>query len=222
VVIAIFDVCDGTAGAIPEWAPRTIRDIRKELTRSFVEDPRTRVAEREELDKLLEEKDLELADFSFDDQRDLFGKFLYANVMIFIEAYRSAEGISLCFKVVDTDTGEIDSIDSSLSLDKKGNPQDLAEAVYAKAREVIHAKHPLRGRVAAVKGNLVILNVGANVGIKKGDVLDVLESEEGGIKGRRIGRIMAVNDTADPDQAICEILEGNGFTERLRVELAGR
>jgi len=222
VVIAIFDVCDGMAGTLPEWAPEIIRDIRKGLTHSFVEDPRTRVAEREELDKLLEEKDLELSDFSFDDQRDLFGKFLYANVMIFLEGYRSSEGISLCYKVVDTDTGEIDTIDSSLTLARKDNPRDLAGTIYAGARDVIYAKHPLRGRVATVKGNLVILNVGANVGIRKGDIFEVLESVEGGIKGMRIGRIMAVNDMADPDQAICEILEGKGFTERLRVELVGR
>jgi CHAT domain-containing protein len=219
LVIAIFDIFDEEQEPLPDWVTRIIKDLEKKLTQHFVEDARTRVAERDELDKLLEEKDLELSDFPFNDQKDIFGKFLYAGVMIFLRGYRSSEGLSLYYKVVDVETGEIDKINSSLKLSKKEKPDDLAELVYFEAKKVIYYKYPLKGRIAMVKENLVILNIGAEVGIRKGDVFDVFGSDNKALKGRRIGKIMAINDTVDPTKAICEILEGKGFTNGLRVEM---
>ncbi len=222
LVIAIFDICNDEPEPVPDWVSRIIKDVEKKLTRHFVEDARIRVAERDELDKLLEEKDLELSDFSFNDQKDIFGKFLYAGIMIFLRGYRSSEGFSLCYKVVDADSGEIDKIDSGIVLSKKENAEDLADLIYMQAKDVIYAKQPLRGRIAMVKENLIILNIGSEVGISKGDVFDVFESDNEAIKGRRIGKIMAINDTVDPTKAVCEAIEGEGFIEGLRVEFTRR
>jgi CHAT domain-containing protein len=222
LVIAVFDSCNEEPEPVPDWVSRIIKDTEKKLTRHFVEDARIRVAERDELDKLLEEKDLELSDFSFNDQKDIFGKFLYAGIMIFLKGYRSSEGLSLCYKVVDTDSGEIDKIDSGIALSKKENAEDLADLIYSQAKDVIYAKQPLRGRIAMVKENLIILNIGSEVGVRKGDVFDVFESDNEAVKGRRIGKIMAINDTVDPTKAICEAIEGKGFIEGLRVEFTRR
>jgi hypothetical protein len=222
LVIAIFDVFDEEQEPLPDWVNRIIKDIDKRLTRHFVDDARVRVAERDELAKLLEEKDLELSDFSFNDQRDIFGKFLYAGVMIFLKGYRSPEGLSLCYKVIDADSGEIDKIDSGINLSKKENAEDLAELIYMQAKDVMYEKQPLRGKISMVKENLVILNIGSNVGVRKGDVFDVFDSANEAVKGRRIGKIMAINDTADPTKAVCEAIEGRGFVEGLRVEFTRR
>ncbi|MGA1842605.1 MAG: CHAT domain-containing protein [bacterium] len=222
LVMAIFDVFDEEQEPLPDWVNRIIKDIDKRLTRRFVEDAWVRVAERDELDKLLEEKDLELSDFSFNDQKDIFGKFLYAGVMVFLKGYRSPEGLSLCYKVVDADSGEIDKIDSGISLSKKENTEDLAEFIYMQAKEAIYAKRPLRGRIAMVKENLVILNIGSKVGVRKGDVFDVFDSGNEVVKGRCIGKIIAINDTVDPTKAVCEAIEGKEFVEGLRVEFTTR
>jgi len=202
VVIAIFDIFDEESEALPDWTIRIIGDLQKRLTGRFVEDIRTRVAERKDLDKLLAEKDLELSDFSFTEQKDLFGRFLFANVMIFLEGYKTSDGISLNYKVVDADTGEIDRIDSSFTLSKKADPDLLAESIYSGAREIIYQKHPLQGRIADVRENLVVLNIGAHMGIRKGDVFDVFGSENASLKGIRIGKLMALNDVIDPEKAI--------------------
>ncbi|MGA1868348.1 MAG: CHAT domain-containing protein [bacterium] len=219
VVIAIFDIVDIDTDPLPEWALRMIRDLGIKLTGHFIEDRRVRVAEREELDKLLEEKDLKLSDFSFDDQKDIFGRFLYAGIMLFLKGYKSAEGLSLCYKVVDTETGEIDKIDSGIQLAKRVKSKDLAASIYLQAKEVIYAKYPLRGKIVMGQENRIFLNIGAESGVKKGDIFAVFGSDTQGIKGEQIGKLRIMGDPIDPASAQCEVLEGEGFSSGLRVEI---
>ena len=223
IVIAIFSLFDQEEdNPLPDWAIRTIKDMDKKLNGHFVEDAWIRVAERKELDKLLEEKDLELSDFSFGDQKDLFARFLYTRVMLFLEGYQSSEGLSLCYKVVDAETGEIDKIDSSVKLSRKEILSDSVKSIYTQARQVIYAKYPLRGRIAAIQDKLVVLNIGAEVGIRKGDIFEVFSSDNQGFKRKRIGKIKVTNETIDQTTAQCEILEGRQLEKGLRVEVADK
>ena len=220
-MIAVFSIFnDDTNHPLPDWAVRKIKDVDKQVTEHFVEDAYVRVAERKELDKLLEEKDLELSDFSFGDQKDLFSRFLYARVMLFLKGYQSSDGLSLCYKVVDAETGEIDKIDSSAKLSQKEILNDLGKSIYTQAKKVIHNKYPLRGRIASIQDNLVVLNIGAEVGIEKGDLFQVFGSETPGAQGKRIGKIKVINEAVDQTSAQCEILEGKELRKGLRVEVA--
>ena len=219
VVLAIFHISGEETKPVPEWVIRITDDLEKGLTRHFVEDMRIRVAERKELDRLLEEKDLELSDFSFNEQKDLFGRFLFARVMLFLTPYTSSNGLSLTYKLVDADTGEIKNIASELPLSKKVDLQGLGESIYRNIAGMIRSHYPIRGRIASVKENITLLNIGSEVGITPGDVFDVYASED---KGQIIGKIRVFQDSVDPIQAKCEILEGEGFSRGSLVEIAGR
>ena len=84
---------------------------------------------------------------------------------------------------------------------------------------MIRSHYPIRGRIASVKENIMLLNIGSEVGITPGDVFNVYASED---KGQRIGRIRVFQDSVDPVHAKCEILEGEGFSLGSMVEIAGR
>jgi len=217
VALAIFNISYKNRDSFPDWAVKLLTDTEKKLNQCFVEDLRIKVVEREELDMILEEKDLALSDFSFKDYRELFGRFLYARIMLFIEGFNSSEGICLCYKVVSSDTGEIDKISSNLIITQKGSPESLAEAIYLPVKEAIYAKHPLRGRIASVENNLIFLNIGMEMGVKVGDVFIVYDTNNKRIKRKSIGKIRVIDKMTS--SALCEILEGKGFLDGLPVEL---
>jgi CHAT domain-containing protein len=141
LVIAVLSVFDAEAEHLPDWSIRTIKDLERKITQRFVETPLIKVAERKDMDKLLEEKDLELSDFSLSDQRELFGKFLYAKIMLFLNGYQSSEGISVCYKLVNGETGAIDKINSNIKLTRKERPDDLAIVIYQETRKVIDSQY---------------------------------------------------------------------------------
>ncbi|MGA1874422.1 MAG: CHAT domain-containing protein, partial [bacterium] len=221
-VIAIFNISEQDREILPGWASRMILDLERKLTQILVEDNRIRVAERKELDRLLEEKDLQLSDFPLHEQKDLFGRFLYARMMFFLQGYPATDGLSLCYRIVDTGTGEIEKINSGLRLIKSGKPDELARSMHAEMKELMRRKFPLRGRITMVRDNLVVLNIGTGEGVREEDIFEVFDSEQEGGQKMKIGRIKDLGGAVEASKTSCIILEGKNFSKGLWVEIAAR
>ena len=87
--------------------------------------------ERDELDKLLREYELELIDLPLEDAqyKNALIEFLFAERMLFLEVFKSGDDICLWYKLDDVRKGESFKMDS-LIITKKKNASFLAERIY--------------------------------------------------------------------------------------------
>jgi hypothetical protein len=220
MTITIFQFFDKSEPA-PGWTVKIIKELDRKLTQNFEQDKRTRIAERNVLDKILIEKHLELIDLPLDNEeyQKLFGEFLYARTMILLEAFESVkDGFYLCYKLIDITKGEIYKIDSDTELTDRLDPEILAQKIYAATRFSIYKQHPLRGKIVALQNNIAVINIGSDVGVQEEDIFLVFDPTV--IIGRKkaIGRIQVVSSALDEKIAECEILVGRDLSEGLKVE----
>ncbi len=146
------------------------------------------MVERAVLDKLLGELKLGSSDLADPDTALKLGKVLAAKV-IATGSYRSegdkANTVSL--RLIDTETTDI-----VLPLSERQTGPFVPSAVAANFAKTIAQtlkdKYPLKGRIALVDGNTVIINLGKKHNIAPGMVFDVLgEGEAIELNGRVLG-----------------------------------
>jgi CHAT domain-containing protein len=212
--MAIFLISDPSEG-LSHWANKIIRSLNRQLTELFADDARLRLAERRYLDKILKEKALKLSDWPLDaSDRVLFGKLLYARIMLFIEGCKESDGIYICYKLVDAEPGEILKSNSDIKLTKNAKTYDLAKMIYSQINKEIFINFPLRGRIKEIQNNIVTINIGSEVGVKPGHIFEILDSKE-----NIIGKIMIKNKAINSKNAECEVIEGEYLSNGLCVRL---
>lgn len=153
-VIAVFVTFNERERSVPRWVALKLETLNRKIIKQFLKDAKISVAEREELDKLLNERDLVLSDLPWDKpaDRNLFCRFLYARAMLFLDACKGdtdgkdekdgksdkdSERIFLCYKLVDVERAILTGIDDDLELTEKTSVTDIAERVYQRVQKVI-------------------------------------------------------------------------------------
>jgi len=173
------------------------------LSRGLGKSGRVSLVEREKLSSLLDELQISTSDIA-DQERapTMLGKLLGAHLIAAGKIVRISGDNSLTLRVFETDTSRI-----VISIAEPWNDANRAEAItraeQALLRE-IRALYPLKGKIARLKPDEILLNIGVRAGVTPGCVFTVIAegaavSLEGKILGheqKNIGtiKIAAVED----------------------------
>lgn len=147
---------------------------------------RVKVVERALVERVLEELNLGSSQLADPDTALRLGKLFAARLIATGMLLYTPEGVVLSMRLVDTETSGV--VQTAVrALDPAGS---LEEEILKLNREMIRTvmeKYPLRGFVARVNGDEVILSLGAKQGVVKGTRFDVIEEGEGiAYKGKKL------------------------------------
>jgi D-serine deaminase-like pyridoxal phosphate-dependent protein len=85
-----------------------------------------------------------------------------------------------------------------------GNPTELAVAIARQLATTIQDKYPLKGRIALVEGERVIINLGKKHGVSAGQAFNVIER---GAPIELNGRVLGHRDTRIAQIVVTEVQE---------------
>ncbi|MGH7822707.1 MAG: CsgG/HfaB family protein, partial [Candidatus Binatia bacterium] len=144
------------------------------LTRALQESGRVKVVEREIIDKLLAELKLGSSELADPATRLKLGRVLAASV-IGTGGWYAAEGRSeLQLRLIDTETTDVRSTLSE-PLANPGEIGSFAEKIAGKITSTLKAGYPLRGKIASVESEEIIVGVGKKHGAQTGLQFKVVE-----------------------------------------------
>lgn len=147
---------------------------------------RVKIVERALVERVLEELNLGSSRLADPDTALKLGKLFAARLIVTGSLLHLPEGSVLSLRVVDTETSGI--VQTAVrTLDPGGSVDDELFRINRETLKMVMEKYPLRGFVAKVDGEDVILNLGSKQGVVKGTVFDVLEEGEGiAYKGKKL------------------------------------
>jgi tetratricopeptide (TPR) repeat protein/peroxiredoxin len=138
---------------------------------------RVKVVERVLIERLLEELNLGTSDLANPETTLKLGKILAAKLIGMGSLYYMPQGTTLSLRLIDTETSTIPQITT-----KQMDPQkSLDKELLALNREILKTvvlKYPLRGFVAKVADDQVVINLGSKQGVVSGTKFDVVEEQE--------------------------------------------
>lgn len=183
-----------------------------QLTEHLNNSGRVRVVERVLIERLLEELNLGSSDLANPETSLKLGRVLAAKLIGTGFLFYLPQGTLLNLRLIDTETSAIPQVltrqlASQITLEK-----DLFQLNREILKTVI-LKYPLRGYLAKVSGEEVIINIGAKQGVVPGTKFDVLEEGESlTYRGKVlhaapkvIGQIEIVR--VEPDMAVGKIIK---------------
>lgn len=173
---------------------------------------RVRVVERVLIERLLEELNLGSSELANPETSLKLGRILAAKIIGTGALYYLPQGTLLNLRLIDTETSAIPQV-----LTRQLSAQtSLEKDLFQLNREILKTvilKYPLRGYLAKVSENEVVINLGAKQGVVMGTKFDVLEEGES-IKYRGkvlqsspqvIGQVEIVR--VEPDMSIGKVLK---------------
>jgi class 3 adenylate cyclase/CHAT domain-containing protein/tetratricopeptide (TPR) repeat protein len=178
------------------------------ITDQVLQQGRVQVVERALLDKLLQE--LKLGSSKLMDRRTALslGKLMAARLILSGKMFYSGPQTQISGRLIETETGRIAAAITE-SFGSAVPASALTEKVSNNLLEKLAKNYPLRGKIAAIKGEEVVLNIGYNVGVKAGDQFKA-------VYGDAVLEIISV----EPDKSLCRRVSGTGELKKdLRVEI---
>ncbi|MFA6147137.1 MAG: tetratricopeptide repeat protein [bacterium] len=147
---------------------------------------RVKIVERALVERVLEELNLGSSKLADPDTALKLGKLFAARLIGTGSLLHLPEGSVLSLRVVDTETSGI--VQTAIrTLDPGGSVDEELFRINREILKMVMEKYPLRGFVAKVDGEEVLLNLGAKQGVVKGTRFDVLEEGEGiAYKGKKL------------------------------------
>ena len=137
---------------------------------------RVRVVERVLIERLLEELNLGSSDLANPDTALKLGKVLAAKLIGTGSLYYLPQGTLVSLRLIDTETSAIPQVTTR----QLGSQASLEKELFQLNREILRTvitKYPLRGYVARIDGDQVIINLGSQQGVVQGTKFDVLEEQ---------------------------------------------
>ncbi len=138
---------------------------------------RVKVVERVLLDRLLEELNLGSSELANPETALKLGKVLAARLIGTGSLFYMPQGTLLNLRLIDTETSGIPQVTT-----RQFGPQaSLEKELFQLNREILKTvilKYPLRGYIAKVTGDQMIINLGSKQGVVQGTKFDVLEEQE--------------------------------------------
>ncbi|MCR4308555.1 MAG: tetratricopeptide repeat protein [Deltaproteobacteria bacterium] len=147
---------------------------------------RVKIVERALVERVLEELNLGSSKLADPDTALKLGKLFAARLIGTGSLLHLPEGSVLSLRVVDTETSGI--VQTAIrTLDPAGSVDEELFRINREMLRMVMEKYPLRGFVAKVDGEEVLLNLGAKQGVVKGTRFDVLEEGAGiAYKGKKL------------------------------------
>jgi tetratricopeptide (TPR) repeat protein/peroxiredoxin len=186
------------------------------LTRRLQESGRARVVEREIVDKLLSELKLGSSQLADPATRLKLGRVLAASVIATGGFYPNEARSELQLRLIDTETTDIRSTVSA-NLASPGEVATFADQVAQKILKTLQAEYPLKGKIASVEGNEIIVGFGRKHGARPGSRFRVVEDGEavevdGEVIGHKQKTIGTLEVTRVEDGfAYAKPVDGSGF-----------
>ena len=147
------------------------------LTRRLQDSGRVKVVEREIIDKLLSELKLGSSDLADPSTRLKLGRVLAASVIGTGGFYPNEAKSELQLRLIDTETTDIRSTIAE-NLSDPASVASFADRVADKIVKALKADYPLKGKIASVDGDEIIVGVGRKHGAQQGLRFRVVEDGE--------------------------------------------
>ncbi|MDY6863123.1 MAG: CHAT domain-containing protein, partial [Thermodesulfobacteriota bacterium] len=182
LTISILDVKRKGAAALREGEDEFIT---LKISENFMENPRIKVVERAILDKLLEE--LKLASSQLADKKTAIkvGKILGARLILTGMLINSGKESLLNLRTIETETT---SIKATAQEDfKEETLEEAIDKATKNLEEKIIKTYPIRGKIAQIEDDQVILNIGGKHGVPVGLNLKVIDEFPVKMDGEIIG-----------------------------------
>jgi len=188
--------------------------ILDKMITSFVNQGRFKVMEREELENILKEQQLEMSGVIDASTAAKVGKGAGLDAILIGSVIQTGSNISVDARLIDTETAGI--ITSKDAYTYKMDAQSVKTLVENIAKQISDNIPLLKGFVVQVEDSLVYIDIGTNKGIKKGMKCDVYrEGEEiknpisGEVLGTKIDMICKIIvKEVQPKMSICVITKG--------------
>ncbi|RVT52717.1 caspase family protein [Rubrivivax albus] len=154
------------------------------------------LVERRLLDKLIAEMNLGASALADPDAQTRLGRVLAARLMVSGVLNSQGPQLAAALRAIDVETTQLALVRTELAP-TPADPAALASAMAQQIAATVAQKYPLKGRVAAVDGEQIIINLGRKHGVKAGQSFNVLMRGEAielngrvlGYKDRRIARL---------------------------------
>jgi tetratricopeptide (TPR) repeat protein len=186
------------------------------LTRRLQESGRVKVVEREIIDKLLSELKLGSSEIADPTTRLKLGRVLAASVIGTGGFYPNEAKSELQLRLIDTETTDIRSTLSG-NLVSPSEVATFADQIAEKILQALKSDYPLRGKIASVDGDEVIVGIGRKHGAQRGSRFRVVEDGEavevdGEVIGHKQKTIGTLEVTRVEDAfAYAKAVDGLGF-----------
>ncbi len=148
-----------------------------QLTEHLNSSGRVRVVERVLIERLLEELNLGSSELANPETALKLGRVLAAKIIGTGSLFYLPQGTLLNLRLIDTETSAIPQVLTRQLASQTTLEKDLFQ-INREILKTIILKYPLRGYVAKVAGEEVIINIGAKQGVVQGTKFDVLEEGE--------------------------------------------
>ncbi|GAB4122061.1 MAG: hypothetical protein Fur0014_21520 [Rubrivivax sp.] len=145
------------------------------------------VVERRLLDKLVAELKLGSSALADPDAQLRLGRVLAARLMVSGTLASQGPQLATALRAVDVETTQL-ALARTEAVPAPGDPAALAATLARQIGRTVAEKYPLKGRVAAVDGQRVAINLGKRHGVKPGQGFNVLvRGEPIELNGRVLG-----------------------------------
>jgi hypothetical protein len=224
--------------AADDWAPRALvvsfLDFKNRLgalgrdgvdeafilsvTRKLQDSGRVKVVEREIIDKLLAELKLGSSELADPATRLKLGRVLAASVIGTGGFYPGGSNGELQLRMIDTETTDIRATISE-NLTDPGAVATFADAVGDKLLKKLRTDYPLKGKIASVEGDEIVVGIGRKHGAEPGARLKVVEDGapvvvDGEVLGHKQKNIGTLELTKIEDAfAYAKPVDGSGFSK---------
>jgi len=152
--------------------------LRLAITNALKETGRARIVEREKLDKVIQELNLSSSELASDQTRLQLGKLLSARLIATGSIIRYGGKLQMSLRLIETETSEVKVALTSDAYPETATAGEVAKSFVGQMAGEVKKSYPLRGEVAQISGNEIVLNIGQNVGVKAGDKMRVLDERK--------------------------------------------
>jgi uncharacterized caspase-like protein len=161
------------------------------------------LVERRLLDKVLAEVKLGASALADPDTQIRLGRLLAARLMVSGVLNSQNDGVAAALRAIDTETTQLALVRTETAA-APADPARLAALLAQDIARTVAEKYPLKGRVVALDGERVIINLGRRHGVVAGQGFNVLVRGEaielnGRVLGYKESRIARLNITAVED-----------------------
>lgn len=159
------------------------------------------VVDRELLDKLLQELKMSSSDLADSSTALELGRIMSARLIGNLTFIGFQNETRLYLKLIETETSAI-KISLSETFDNDSNLDDIVNTIITRISEKLKSSFPIRGIINSLDGNIVLINIGSNIGVENGMIMRVFSNDK---EKKLVGAVKVVS--VEPDKARGEIVK---------------
>lgn len=184
MTVAFLGFKSAGGGLLREGMPEVLQ---QEIAQGLLSIGRISVVEREMMDKLLAELKLGSSELADPETSLKLGKLLSARLIVTGSLVQVPGGVRLSLRMIDPETSAI-KIAHSDEMGPAKNLTAMADQTARALNSKIREQYPLKGKIASVDEEEVIVNLGARHGMKTGTRLRIIdEGDPIVVDGKTIG-----------------------------------